>query len=174
MRCCPKTISIPNHEVMEQFLSTIKILGWNEVTQALQVSEELVQATLACDEVKVAQLVEQAHQENTSILKYNDENSLSCVITLAYYAAQKNYVLHRESPAGKGFADLIFEPRKNCTLPAFIVELKWGVSAEEAVKQIKEKDYADALKNYSGEVLLVGISYDKEKHHTCKIERAKK
>ena len=169
-----KTISIPNHEVMEQFLSTIKILGWNEVTQALQVSEELVQATLACDEVKVAQLVEQAHQENTSILKYNDENSLSCVITLAYYAAQKNYVLHRESPAGKGFADLIFEPRKNCTLPAFIVELKWGASAEDAVQQIKEKDYADALKNYSGEVLLVGISYDKEKHHICKIETIKK
>ena len=169
-----KTISIPNHEVMEQFLSTIKILGWNEVTQALQVSEELVQATLACDEVKVAQLVEQAHQENTSILKYNDENSLSCVITLAYYAAQKNYVLHRESPAGKGFADLIFEPRKNCTLPAFIVELKWGTSAEDAVQQIKEKNYTDALKNYSGEVLLVGISYDKEKHHICKIETIKK
>lgn len=169
-----KTISIPNHEVMEQFLSTIKILGWNEVTQALQVSEELVQATLACDEVKVAQLVEQAHQENTSILKYNDENSLSCVITLAYYAAQKNYVLHREYPAGKGFADLIFEPRKNCTLPAFIVELKWGASAEDAVQQIKKKNYTDALKNYSGEVLLVGISYDKEKHHICKIETIKK
>lgn len=169
-----KTISIPNHEVMEQFLSTIKILGWNEVVQALQVSEKLVQATLACDEIKVARLVEQAHQDNTSILKYNDENSLSCVIALAYYAARKNYVLHRETPAGKGFTDLVFEPRRNCTLPAFIVELKWGHSAEEAVEQIKNKDYTDCLKNYSGEILLVGINYDKEKHHTCKIERIKK
>lgn len=170
---CTKTISIPNHEVMEQFLSTIKILGWNEVVQALQISEELVQATLACDEIKVARLVEQAHQDNTSILKYNDENSLSCVIALAYYAARKNYVLHRETPAGKGFTDLVFEPRRNCTLPAFIVELKWGHSAEEAVEQIRNKDYTDCLKNYSGEILLVGINYDKEKHHTCKIERTK-
>lgn len=170
---CTKTISIPNHEVMEQFLSTIKILGWNEVVQALQISEELVQATLACDELKVAKLVEQAHQDNTSILKYNDENSLSCVIALAYYAARKNYVLHRETPAGKGFTDLVFEPRRNCTLPAFIVELKWGHSAEEAVEQIRNKDYTDCLKNYSGEILLVGINYDKEKHHTCKIERTK-
>lgn len=169
-----KRINIPNHEVMEQFLSTIKILGWNEVVQALQISDELVQATLACDEIKVAKLIEQAHQDNTSILKYNDENSLSCVVALAYYSARKNYVLHRESPAGKGYTDLVFEPRRNCTLPAFIVELKWGHSAEEAVEQIKVKDYTDCLKNYSGEILLVGVNYDKDKKHTCKIERAEK
>ena len=165
---------IPNSEVQQEFINSIEDGGWEQVMNAIRQSDRLLQTTLQEDETTVAQLVEQAHQENTSILKYNDENSLSCVITLAYYAAQKNYVLHRESPAGKGFADLIFEPRKNCTLPAFIVELKWGASAEDAVQQIKEKDYADALKNYSGEVLLVGISYDKEKHHACKIERVKK
>ena len=77
-------------------------------------------------------------------------------------------------PAGKGFADIVFEPNRNCNLPALIVELKWGHSAEEAVEQIKRKDYLDCLQNYSGEVLLVGINYDKEKHHTCKIERIKK
>ena len=95
------------------------------------------------------------------------------VIALAYYVARKNYVLHRETPAGKGFTDLVFEPRRNCMLPAFIVELKWGHTAEEAVEQIRNKDYTDCLKNYSGEILLVGINYDKEKHHTCKIERTK-
>jgi len=168
-----KTISIPNHEVMEQFLSTTKVLGWNEVVQALQVSQNLLNATLACDEETVAKLVEQAHQDNTSILKYNDENSLSCVISIAYYAARKNYVMHREMPAGKGFADLIFEPRKNCNLPAFIVELKWNKSDEIAVEQVLKKEYTDALKNYSGDVLLVGINYDEEKHHTCKILRTK-
>ena len=167
-----KEIWIPNDEVMEQFISTVKVMGWGSVVTALETSEKLLQATLSGDEQTVAELIEQAHQANSSILKYNDENALSCVISLAYYSAQKNYTLHREMPAGKGFADIVFEPNRNCNLPAMIVELKWGHSAEEAVEQIKRKDYLDCLHNYSGEVLLVGVNYDKEKHHTCKIERA--
>ena len=166
-----KEIWIPNDEVMEQFISTVKVMGWGSVVTALETSEKLLQATLSGDEQTVAELIEQAHQANASILKYNDENALSCVISLAYYSAQKNYTLHREMPAGKGFADIVFEPNRNCNLPALIVELKWGHSAEEAVEQIKQKDYLDCLKNYSGEILLVGVNYDKEKHHTCKIER---
>ena len=169
-----KTISIPNHEVMEQFLSTVKVMGWNSVVKALETSETLLQATIAGQEETVADLIEKAHQANASILKYNDENSLSCVISLAYYSAQKNYILHREMPAGKGFADIAFEPKRNCNFPALIVELKWGHSAEEAVEQIKQKNYIECLKNYRGEVLLVGVNYDKEKQHTCKIERTKK
>ena len=166
-----KEIWIPNDEVMEQFISTVKVMGWGSVVTALETSEKLLQATLSGDEQTVAELIERAHQANASILKYNDENALSCVISLAYYSAQKNYTLHREMPAGKGFADIVFEPNRNCNLPAMIVELKWGHSAEEAVEQIKRKDYLDCLQNYHGEVLLVGINYDKEKHHTCKMER---
>ena len=146
-------------------------MGWGSVVTALETSEKLLQATLSGDEQTVAELIEQAHQANASILKYNDENALSCVISLAYYSAQKNYTLHREMPAGKGFADIVFEPNRNCNLPAMIVELKWGHSAEEAIEQIKRKDYLDCLQNYHGEVLLVGVNYDKEKRHTCKIER---
>ena len=164
-------IWIPNDEVMEQFISTVKVMGWGSVVTALEISEKLLQATLSGDEQTVAELIEQAHQANASILKYNDENALSCVISLAYYSAQKNYTLHREMPAGKGFADIVFEPNRNCNLPAMIVELKWGHSAEEAIEQIKWKNYLDCLKNYSGDVLLVGVNYDKEKRHTCKIER---
>ena len=166
-----KEIWIPNDEVMEQFISTVKVMGWGKIVTALETSEKLLQATLSGDEQTVAELIEQAHQANASILKYNDENALSCVISLAYYSAQKNYTLHREMPAGKGFADIVFEPNRNCNLPAMIVELKWGHSAEEAIEQIKKKDYLDCLQNYHGEVLLVGVNYDKEKHHTCKIER---
>ena len=166
-----KEIWIPNDEIMEQFISTVKVMGWGSVVTALETSEKLLQATLSGDEETVAELIEQAHQANASILKYNDENALSCVISLAYYSAQKNYTLHREMPAGKGFADIVFEPNRNCNLPALIVELKWGHSAEEAIEQIKRKDYLDCLQNYHGEVLLVGVNYDKEKHHTCKIER---
>ena len=168
-----KEIWIPNDEIMEQFISTVKVMGWGKIVTALETSEKLLQATLSGDEQTVAELIEQAHQANASILKYNDENALSCVISLAYYSAQKNYTLHREMPAGKGFADIVFEPNRNCNLPALIVELKWGHSAEEAIEQIKRKDYLDCLQNYHGEVLLVGVNYDKEKHHTCKIERVK-
>ena len=169
-----RVVWIPNGEVRQEFINSIEDGGWEPVVQAIHSSEKLLQATLSGDEETVAELIEQVHQANVSILKYNDENALSCVISLAYYSAQKNYTLHREMPAGKGFADIVFEPNRNCNLPALIVELKWGHSAEEAVKQIKKKDYLDCLQNYSGEVLLVGINYDKEKHHTCKIERIKK
>ena len=167
-----RIVWIPNGEVRQEFINSIEDGGWEPVVQAIRSSEKLLQATLSGNEQTVAELIEQAHQANASILKYNDENALSCVISLAYYSAQKNYTLHREMPAGKGFADIVFEPNRNCNLPAMIVELKWGHSAEEAVEQIKRKDYLDCLQNYHGEVLLVGVNYDKEKRHTCRIERA--
>ena len=166
---------VPNSEVAQEFINSIEDGGWEEVMRSVRASDELLKATLACDEEKVAELIEQSHQDNTSILKYNDENSLSCVLSLAYYSARKSYIIERELPAGKGFADLVFKPRSNNINPAMIVELKYDSSAESAIEQIKEKQYMDCLKNYSGEVLLVGINYDKEsKKHSCKIERAKK
>ena len=170
-----KEVSIPNYEISEQFASTIRVMGWSEVANSIKNSDELLKATLACDEEKVAELIEQSHQDNTSILKYNDENSLSCVLSLAYYSARKSYIIERELPAGKGFADLVFKPRSNNSNPAMIVELKYDNSAESAIEQIKEKQYMDCLKDYSGEILLVGVNYDKEsKRHSCKIEKAKK
>ena len=170
-----KEVSIPNYEISEQFASTIKVMGWSEVANSLKISDELLKATLNVNEEKVAELIEQAHQDNTSILKYNDENSLSCVLSLAYYSARKSYTVERELPAGKGFADLVFKPRKNCKFPALIVELKYDKSADSAIEQIKNKQYTDCLRDYSGEILLVGINYDKEsKKHSCKIEKIKK
>ena len=163
---------IPNSEVAQEFINSIEDGGWEAVMRSIRASDELLKATLACDEEKVAELIEQSHQDNTSILKYNDENSLSCVLSLSYYSARKSYIIERELPAGKGFADLVFKPRSNCQSPAFVVELKYDSSAENAVEQIKEKQYVDCLKDYSGDVLLVGINYDKEKKkHSCKIER---
>ena len=170
-----KQVWIPNSEVAQEFINSIEDGGWEEVMRSVRSSDELLKATLACDEEKVAELIEQSHQDNTSILKYNDENSLSCVLSLAYYSARKSYIIERELPARKGFADLVFKPRSNCHSPALVVELKYDSSAESAIEQIKEKQYTDCLKDYSGEVVLVGINYDKEsKRHSCKIERAKK
>ena len=119
-------------------------------------------------------MIAKVHSDNTSILKYNDENSLSCVISLAYYSARKDYIIHRELASGNGFADLVFIPRKERNLPAMIVELKKGHSAEEAIQQIKDNDYLHKVSEYSGEILLVGINYDNQKGHTCKIERIQK
>jgi RecB family endonuclease NucS len=95
-------------------------------------------------------------------------------ISLAYYAAREYYQITREYPAGKGFADLVFRPRPNHQdKRAMVVELKWDKSAETALTQIKEKHYPDALKDYEGSTLLVGISYDqKTKKHEAKIEQA--
>ncbi len=167
-----KEVWIPNSEIQQEFINSIEDGGWENVMTAIRQSNDLLRATLECDEEKVAGLIEQSHQNNTSILKYNDENSLACVISLAYYSARKSYTIYREMPAGKGFADLIFIPRKNCTSPAFIVELKRNQTADSAISQIKQKKYADCLQDYSGELLLVGISYSETtKEHSCKIEK---
>ena len=170
-----KEIFIPNFEIREQFISTVRVMGWNDVMKSLQLSEQLLQATLRMDTEKVAEIVEQAHRENASILQYNNENSLSCVLSLAYYSAKKDYVMYRELQGGDGFTDLVFVPRKNCKTPAFLVELKWNQSADTAIAQIKQKKYVECLKDYSGEILLVGLSYQKDtKIHDCVIEKVQK
>ncbi|MCM1231654.1 MAG: ATP-binding protein [Ruminococcus flavefaciens] len=166
---------IPNSEIAQEFINSIEDGGWEEIMKSIKSSDELLKATLNCNEEKVAELVDKAHSDNTSILKYNDENSLSCVISIAYYSARKTYTIERELPAGKGYADLVFRPRKNNSNPAMIVELKYDKSAEGALVQIKKKQYIDCLKDYSGEILLVGINYDKNsKCHICRIEKITK
>ena len=132
-------------------------------------------ATIDGDTEKVAELIELAHDTYTSVLKYNDENSLSCVLTMAYFTAPAYYNVIREMPAGKGFADFVFIPRANAGFrPAMIVELKYNKSANTAITQIKEKKYQGALSGYSDKILLVGINYDADgndkKKHTCVIE----
>lgn len=164
-------VAIPNYEVSEQFASTIRNKDWAEVSKSLKVSDDLLQATLSCDAEKAAKLISDSHSENTSILQYNDENSLACVLSIAYYSARKDYILHRELPTGKGFADLVFIPRPGRQLPSLIMELKKGHSAEEAIEQIKNNDYISKVSEYSSEIILVGINYGEKKEHTCIIEK---
>ena len=176
-----KKVAIPNQEVQKEFINCIEDGGWEPVMDAIRSSDELLYATLQGDEEKVSSMIEQAHQENTSILKYNDENALACVISLAYYSAKKDYSIYRELAGGKGYADMVFVPRNNVSKPAIVVELKWNKSVSAAIEQIKEKQYVQSLKGYSGEVVLVGINYavGKEdnggfKKHKCGIERIRK
>ena len=133
----------------------------------------MLYATIHGDAKKVAELLELSHETYTSILKYSDENALSCVITMAYFTAPAYYNVIREFPSGKGFADIVMIPRADSgDKPAMIIELKWDKDADTAIKQIKEKRYVGNLKGYGKEVLLVGVSYDKEnKKHECVIEK---
>ncbi len=165
---------IPNREIAREFENAMSVGGWQEVMSILKASEKLLQDTLLGKEESVAEGIDLAHMEVASILTYHDENSLACAIGLAYYSARKDYRIIREMPAGDGFADIVFLPLPFCKKPAFVVELKYNKSAEGAIRQIKEKRYTQALKGYSGEILLVGISYDKaggNKTHSCRIEK---
>ena len=165
---------IPNREIIREFESDMNAGGWPEVMRVLKASERLLEATLCCDEESVARGLDRAHTEAASILTYNDENSLGCAIGLAYYSARKDYKLIRELPAGRGFADVVFLPLPFSTKPALVVELKYDKSASTAIQQIKDRKYTQALEGYSGEVLLVGVNYDKggkNKAHSCVIEK---
>ena len=163
---------IPNKEVGQEFINCIKDGGWEEVMNAVRKSDDLLTATLNCDEKKVAEIIEEVHRQNSSIIAYNNELSLSVTLALAYYSARKQYEIIREFPSGEGFADLAFIPRKGVNAPAIVAELKYNKSAEGAVSQIKDRNYTDKLTAFSGEILLVGINYDKEsKKHECQIER---
>lgn len=168
-----KSAYIPNYEVASAFELALQTGAWSEIAKSISKCDELLDATIEENAEKVAQIIELAHETYTSILKYNDENALSCVLTMAYFTASAYYNIVREFPAGKGFADLVFIPRANAGgRPAIVVELKYNQSPESAIKQIKEKRYHGCLSGYNNKILLVGISYDDKsnKKHSCIIE----
>ena len=166
---------VPNYEVAKAFQMALKTGSWTEIAKVISRCDELLMATIDGDAQKVAEIIELAHETYTSVLKYNDENSLSCVLTMAYFTAPAYYNIVREMPSGKGYADFAFIPRANAGYrPAMVVELKYNKSADTAIRQIKENRYLGALSGYQDKILLVGINYDAEgkekKHHTCVIE----
>ncbi len=162
---------IPNREVASEMVNAVKASNWSHVSDAIEKSKQLLQATLRGDEDMVARGVDAAHDENTSILSYNDENSMACVLSIAFYYARNNYVTHRELATGKGFADLVLIPRKNVDSPAILLELKYNRSADSAIEQIHRRNYPAKLQDYADRLLLVGINYDRDtKQHSCRIE----
>ena len=166
---------IPNKEVADEMNKAIKATSWEPLVKTIQNSKNLLDATIMGNEQAVASAIDVAHDENTSILAYNDENSLACVLTVAYIWARNEYVIHREYATGKGYADLVMIPRRNVSKPALVIELKFNHSADTAIDQIRQKNYPAQIAEYTGDILLVGISNDKEsKQHTCRIERSTK
>ena len=166
-----KTAWIPNKEVRQEFLNSIQGQEFQTVNNAIHRSDKLLQLTLAQNAEKVAEMLQEVHCDNCSVIQYNDENSLACVLSLAYYSAQDSYVVYRELQGGEGFADLVFVPRTGNHNPVMIVELKWNQTTGIALEQIKDRKYIRCLKDYHGKVLFVGVNYDKKsKKHTCQFE----
>ena len=169
-----KSAFIPNYEVKTAFDAALQTGEWKEIGKAISKCDELLDETIDGNEEKVAEIIELAHDTYTSVLKYNDENSLGCVLTMAYFTAPAYYNIVREMPTGKGFADFVFIPRANAGWrPAMVVELKYNKDADAAIQQIKEKRYHGALEGYTNKILLVGVNYDADgdnKKHTCVIE----
>ncbi len=165
-------LRIPNHELMEKFQTVLYQDSMGGVSEIVRQSKQMLEATLACDEEKTAQMLEKVHDREIPFLQYNDENSLSCVITLSYLYARNDYRIEREEKSGKGYCDYLFYPKKSGK-PALILELKADGTAEEALLQIKRKNYVQKAEQYR-EVILAGISYrKKDKKHACVFERWK-
>ena len=169
-------VFIPNQEIAQEYMRAIKVGDWGGLTQALNRSEELLRSTWAMDGEAVAAAMSAIHSETASLLKYNNENSLTCTVLMAYYSAKACYMNPiMELPSGKGFADVVYLPKRDTGRPALVVELKWNKSARGAIAQIRDRQYASWIQGYTGDILLVGINYDKKsKEHTCTIEAWRK
>lgn len=167
-----KETFIPNREIAWEFMRSVKTGGWDGLVQSLARSQELLRDTWEMNGKAVADGISKIHDETSSILKYHDENSLKCTVLMAYYSAQAYYLPPvLEQPSGRGFADVVYLPGRGVDRPALVVELKWKGTAMGAVSQIKNRQYASWIEEYTGDILLVGINYDGKKEHDCQIEK---
>lgn len=167
---------IPNEEIRREFARTIRNVKRDETIRRVRESDRLIYDTVHQNADAVAAQIEKIHAEETAILFYSNEQALRSVIKLAYFSYKDYYLKFEELPAGDGYADIVYLPKKDATLPGLVIELKWNKTAKGAIHQIKEKRYPDAIRDYGGELLLVGINYDKDapegkRKHTCVIEK---
>ncbi len=168
-------VSIPNEEIRLEFTRAIRKVRRDDTIRRVRESEQLIEDTVHGKEEAVARQIEKIHEEE-SPLYYNNEQALRSVIKRAYFSYGDEYVMFEELPAGSGYADIVYLPKKDSMLPALVIELKWNQSAEGAIAQIRKRRYPEAVRGYGGDILLVGISYNKEapageRTHQCRIER---
>ncbi|MGX8686961.1 MAG: AAA family ATPase [bacterium] len=168
-----RTVHIPNEEIRLEFSRSVREVRHPATIKRIQESERLILDTIHKDAQAVAMQIKKIHGEETSPLHYREE-SLRSVIKLAYYAYKDQYLQWEELPEGEGYADVVYIPKKESLYPALVIELKWNVTAQGAIDQIKRKKYPHSLEGYGGKILLVGISYNKndpagERRHSCVI-----
>ena len=172
-------VSIPNKELMDKFDDMLKkeqSLGY--VHQLAKESERMLKATLAEDTDTMLEILEYAHNTEIPLLNYNNEAEVTALINLSYLSARDCYRMEREDKAGTGYVDFIFYPETDRSADGIILELKVNYTAQEALRQIKDKKYLLKFEGhlgekprYTGRILGVGIAYNKEtKIHDCKVE----
>ena len=179
-----------------EFARTVREVRRDETIRRVRESDQLIEDTVHMDGEAVARQIEKIHGEEAEIGKpelrfasfgyrkvqpsgftfLNNEQALRSVIKRAYFSYEDEYLKFEELPAGDGCADIVYFPKKDSMLPALVIELKWNKSAEGAIEQIKDRRYPDAIKGYGGDILLVGINYDREapagkRKHECVIEK---
>ena len=164
---------VPNKEIQEVFYQYMVNNESDNLSRFIKVSEKILNAVMERDAEETARQIQNVHNDFISGIEYNDENSLVCTITIALISAFRYYHKPiREFPCGRGFADIVYLPlQTQPNRPVLVVELKWNKSAQTAIAQIKKKQYPESLREYLGDILLVGIDYDKKtKEHYCVIE----
>ena len=169
--------TIPNEEIRRAIYDIAKASRWDGVLRSIERSEKFIDCIVNGDEAAVADILDKIHCDLASILTFNNENTLACVVMYACYTARKDFFVFRELPSGVGFVDIALIPLPNRGLPAVLVELKWNKRADSAIQQIYDRKYTAAFDDYHGEIVLVGVNYDKDstdKMHVCKIERVVK
>ena len=169
-----KLAYVPNNEIKQALMGIIKNQQWYERMETVKRSENLLKAILDLDGVTTAQLVQDVHNSPAvTLLDYNDEESLTyCVMTGLLWSTLGIYISRREEQAGKGRADLVYEPILNGTTPLILIEFKYDGSAEEAIAQIKKQEYFKRYTRQYRDIIIVGINYStKTKDHQCLIEK---
>lgn len=171
-RATDRTVSIPNEEVRLEFMRAVAVGRHREVANLILTSDHLLQETLLQNGEAVAAAIEKAHNVGTAPLFYNDEQALRSVIRFAYISCIDEFLRIDELPSGKGYADVVYLPKKGSNMPILVIELKWNKSAGSAIEQIRSRNYPQVLEGFGSEILLVGISYQvRSKRHVCVIER---
>ncbi len=167
------TAFIPNEEIRRQYVAALSTGRRTELAKLVENSDRLLQATLAGDSDVVAAALEVAHESAASPLFYNNEQALRAAVKLAYIACVDQYATIEELPSGKGYADVVYLPKAGSQLPALVIELKWNRPVDGAIEQIRARNYPAVLRDWGGDILLVGIAYDEQtKEHTAVIEAA--
>ncbi len=172
---------LPNQEIREEFVEALRgSRSHKELSELVRQSDRLLESLWMMDEEAVAEGVEYIHNHKVAQNFYNNEQALRSVVRTAFLGAIDHYIEIQELPSGKGYADLVFIPRRNTRRPILVIELKWNEPVNTAIDQIRERDYPAMLSEYmnsasykgnGGGILLVGISYDKDtKQHSCRIE----
>ncbi len=168
-----REVFIPNEEVRREFVTAVSEGRRSELAKAVKLSDKLLEATLRKDSAAVAELLETVHAGETTPKTYNNEQALRHVVIMAYLTSMDHYLRFEELAGGRGYSDILFLPRRNSSKPALLIELKWDKSVDQAISQIKEKQYPEIMRKfgYEEEILLVGINYStKTGKHTCRIE----